>query len=146
MGELCLSPITSCPCFNIISNCPSFNIISIKQHFRRTSGGIFRIAQLKHFDYYFDTVTQTLVLNFGSNKGLLFENEEFRSILGFKGMKDTSHHGFFNIGYKWETAGNSSNRHSAQFPVGITSGSELIFVYVDVRAPVIKILESKGRL
>ena len=47
------------------------------------------------------------------------------------------------------------NRHVGDFPVDITSGSHLIFVFIDiiehqnvgdVRAPVIKIIESERRL
>ena len=114
---------------------------------------IFRIAQLK--DYDFDTVTQKLVLKFGPNEGLSFEDEEVPSILGFNGTKDTSHHGFIDIGYKSKNAGNSLNRHVGDLPVDITCGSQLIFVYIDiiehqnvgdVRAPVTKIIESERRL
>ena len=116
---------------------------------------IFRIAQLKNFDYDFDTVTQKLVLKFGPNEGLSFEDEEVPSILGFKGIRDISNHGFIHIGYKSEKTGNSLNRHVGEFPVDITCGSELIYVYIDiiehqnvgdVRAPVIKIIESERRL
>ena len=116
---------------------------------------IFRIAQLKQFDYDFDTVTRKLVLKFGPNEGLPFENEEVPSILGFKGTRDISNHGFIHIGYKSESVGNSLNRHVGDFPVDITCGSQLIFVYIDiiehqnvgdVRAPVIKIIESERRL
>ena len=110
---------------------------------------------MKQFDYDFDTVTQRLELNFGSNEVLSFEDEEVPSILGFKGMKDTSHHGFFHIGYKSEDAGNSSNRHVVDFPLDITCGSQLIFAYLDiiehqsvddVRAPVVTVIESERRL
>ena len=110
---------------------------------------------MKNFDYDFDTVTQKLVLKFGPNEGLSFEDEEVPSILGFNGTKDTSHHGFIHIGYKSKNAGNSLNRHVGDFPVDITCGSQLIFVYIDiiehqnvgdVRAPVIKIIESERRL
>ena len=48
---------------------------------------IFRIAQLKQFDYDFNTVTQKLVLKFGPNEGLSFEDEEAPSILGFERNK-----------------------------------------------------------
>ena len=108
----------------------------------------FSIAQLKQFDYDFDTVTQRLALNFGSNEVLSFEDEEVPSILGFRGMKDASHHGFFHIGYKSEDAGNSSNRLFVYFPLDITCGLQLIFAYIDiiehqsvddVRAPVTKL-------
>ena len=110
---------------------------------------------MKQFDYDFDTVTQKLVLKFGPNEGLSFEDEEVPSILGFKGIKDISNHGFIHIGYKSENAGNSLNRHVGDFPVDITCGSQLIFVYIDIiehqnvddaRAPVIKIIESERRL
>ena len=110
---------------------------------------------MKNFDYDFDTVTQKLVLKFGPNEGLSFEDEEVPSILGFKGIRDISNHGFIHIGYKSEKAGNSLNRHVGEFPVDITCGSQLIFVYIDiiehqnvgdVRAPVIKIIESERRL
>ena len=110
---------------------------------------------MKQFDYDFDTVTQKLVLKFGSNEGLSFEDEEVPSVLGFKGREDASHHIFIHIGYKSENAGNSSNRHSGDFPVDITCGSQLMFVYIDiiehqnvgdVRAPIIKIIDSERRL
>ena len=110
---------------------------------------------MKQFDYDFDTVTQKLVLKFGPNEGLSFEDEEVPSILGFKGIRDISNHGFIHIGYKSENAGNSLNRHIGDFPVDITCGSQLKFVYIDiiehqnvgdVRAPVIKIIESERRL
>ena len=58
---------------------------------------IFRIAQLKNFDYDFDTVTQKLVVKFGPNEGLSFD-DEVPSILGFKGTKDISNPGFIHIG------------------------------------------------
>ena len=111
---------------------------------------IFRIAQLKQFYYDFETVTQELILKFGPNEGLSFEDEEVPSILGFEGTKDTSRHGFIPIVCKSENAGNSLTRHFGDFPVDITCGSQLIFVYIDiiehqnvgdVRAPVIKIIE-----
>ena len=110
---------------------------------------------MKPFDYDFDTVTQKLVLKFGPNEGLSLEDEEVPSILGFKGTKDISNPGFIHIGYKSENSGNSLNRHVGYFPVDITCGSQLIFVYIDiiehhnvgdVRAPVIKTIESERRL
>ena len=116
---------------------------------------IFRLAQLKQFEYDFDTVTQKLVLKFGPNEGLSFEVEEVPSILGFKGIRDCSNPLVIHIGNKSENAGNSLNRHVGDFPVDITCGSQLIFVYIDiiehqnignVRAPVIKIIESERRL
>ena len=109
---------------------------------------IFSIAQLKQFDYDFDTVTQWLAVNFGSNEVLSFEDEEVPSILGSRGMKDASHRGFIHIGYKSEDAGNSSNRLVVNFPLDITCESQLIFAHIDiiehqsvddVRAPVIKL-------
>ena len=111
-----------------------------------------RIAHLKQFDFTFDKITHKLVLQFGANEGLSFENEEVPSILGFKGIKDNSHDGYIHIGYKADT---TLNRHQSDFPVDITRGSELIFVYIDIidyqnigdlRAPVIKIIESERRL
>ena len=87
---------------------------------------------MKQFDYDFDTVTQKLVLKFGPNEGLSFENEEVPSILRFKGTRDISNHGFIHIGYKSENVGNSLNRHVGDFPVDITCGSRLIFVYIDI--------------
>ena len=116
---------------------------------------IYRIAQLKQFDYDFDILTQKLVLKFGLKEGLSFEDEEVPSIFGFKGIRDISIHGFIHIGYKSENAGNSLNRHVGDFPVDITCGLQLMFVYIDiiehqnvgdVRAPVIKIIESERRL
>ena len=58
----------------------------------------------------------------------------------------------FHIGYKLQ---NTLNRHQSDFPVDLTCGSQLIFVYIDVieyqnigdvRASVIKIIESVRRL
>ena len=93
-----------------------------------------RIAQLKQFEYDYDTVTQKLALKFGSNENLSFEDKEIPSILGFKGTKFNSHHGFIHIGYKSKSAGNSSNRDVGDFPVYITCESQLIFVYIDIIA------------
>ena len=110
-----------------------------------------RIAQFKQFDFTFDKITHKLVLQFGANEGFSFENEEVPSILGFKGIKDNSHDGYIHIGYK---SHKTLNRHQSDFPVDITCGSQLIFVYIDVigyqiigdvRAPVIKIIESERR-
>ena len=110
---------------------------------------------MKQFDYDFDTVTQKLVLKFGPNEGLSFEDEQVPSIFGFKGITDISNHGFIHIGYKSENTGNYLNRHVADFPIDIICESQLTFVYIDiiehqnvgdVRAPVIKIIESERRL
>ena len=111
-----------------------------------------RIAQFKQFDFTFDKITHKLVLQFGANEDFSFENEEVPSILGFKGIKDNSHDGYIHIGYK---SHKTLNRHQSDFPVNITFGSQLIFVYIDiieyqiigdVRAPVIKIIETERRL
>ena len=131
-------------------------------HLRKVRKGIYtsldqlmnelrRIAHLKMFDFTFDKITHKLVLQFGANEGLSFENEEVPSIIGFKGIKDNSHDGYIHIGYK---ADKTLNRHQSDFPVDITCGSQLIFVYIDidyqnirdVRAPDIKIIESERRL
>ena len=62
------------------------------------------------------------------------------------------HDGYIHIGYK---SNKTLNRHQSDFPVDITCGSQLIFVYIDVieyqnigdvRAPVIKIIVSRRRL
>ena len=95
---------------------------------------MFRIAQLKQFEYDCDTVTQKLALKFGSNENLSIENKEIPRILGFKGTKYNSHHGFIHIGYKSESAGNSSTRDVGDFPVYITCESQLMFVYIDIIA------------
>ena len=92
------------------------------------------------------------VLKFGVQEVFSFEYKEVPSILGFKGKKDNSHDGYIHIGYK---SNKTLNRHQSDFPVDITCGSQLIFFYIDViecqiigdvRAPVIKIIESKRRL
>ena len=107
-----------------------------------------RIAQFKQFDFSFDKITHILVLQFGANTGFSFENEEVPSTLGFKGIKDNSHDGYIHMGYK---SHKTLNRHQSDFLVDITCGSQLVFIYIDVieyrnigdvRAPVIKILES----
>ena len=111
-----------------------------------------RIAQFKQFDFTFDKITHKLVLQFGANEGFSFENEEVPSTLGFKGIKDNSHDEYIHIGYK---SHKTLNRHQSDFPVDLTCGSQLIFVYIDVieyqiigdvRAPVIKIIETERRL
>ena len=119
---------------------------------------IVRIARLKQFDRKFDKITQKLVLTFGENEGLSFQDDEIPSILGFKGTSDPAHNGFVHIGYKTNLengAPNSPNRHFGIFPVDIACGSQLIFVYLDIieyqhvgdsRAPILKIIESERRL
>ena len=88
---------------------------------------IVRIA--KQFDRKFDMITQKLVLTFGENEGLSFQDNEIPSILGFKWTPDPAHNGFVHIGYKTNLengASNSPNRHFGIFPVDITCGSQLI--------------------
>ena len=119
---------------------------------------IVRIAELKQFNRKSDKITQKLVLTFGENEGLSFQDNEIPSILGFKGTPDPAHNGFVHIGYKTNLengAPNSPNRHFGIFPVDIICGSQLIFVYLDIieyqhvgdsRAPILKIIESERRL
>ena len=71
-----------------------------------------------------------MVLQLGANEGFSIENEEVTSILGFKGIKDNSHDGYFQIGYKSQK---TLNRQQSDFRVDITCGSQLIFVYIDVK-------------
>ena len=116
------------------------------------------IARLKQFDRKFDKITQKLVLTFGENEGLSFQDNEIPSILGFKGTPDPAHNGFVHIGYTKNLengAPNSPNRHFGIFPVDITCGLQLIFVYIDIieyqhvgdsRVPILKIIESERRL
>ena len=119
---------------------------------------IVRLANLKQFDRRFDKFKQKLTLTIGKNEGLSFQDNEIPSILGSKGTPDPSHSGFVHIGYKKNVENgnpNAPNRHLANFPVDITCGSKLIFVYIDIiehqhvgdsRAPVLKIIESERRL
>ena len=119
---------------------------------------IVRIARLKQFDRKFDKITQKLVLTFGENGGLSFQDNEIPSILGFKRTPDPAYIGFVHIGYKTRLengAPNSPNRHFGIFPVDITCGSQLVFVYIDIieyqhvgdsRVPILKIIESERRL
>ena len=67
-------------------------------------------------------------------------------------MKDNSHDGYFHIGYN---SHKTLNRQQIDFPVDKTCGSQLTFVFIDlieyqnigdVRAAVIKIIESERRL
>ena len=111
-----------------------------------------RIAQFKQFDFTFDKITHKLVLQFGTNEGFPFENKDVPSILGFMGIKDNSLDGYIHIAYK---SHKTQYRHQSDFPVDLTCGSQLIFVYIDVieyqnigdvRAPVIKIIETERRL
>ena len=111
----------------------------------------------KQFERKFDMITQKLVLTFGENEGLSFQDNEIPSILVFKGTPDPAHNGFVHIGSKTNLengAPNSPNRHFDIFPVDITYGSQLIFVYLDIieyqrvgdsRAPILKIIESERR-
>ena len=133
------------------------------EHLRKIRQGVYssldqpmdelrRLAQLKEFDFAFDKITHKLVLQFGANECFSFEKEKFPSILGFKGIKDNSHDGYIHVGYK---SHKTFNRHQSDFPVDITCGSQLIFVFIDViehqnigdvRAPVIKVIESERLL
>ena len=96
---------------------------------------IVRIAKLKQFDRNFDMITQKLVLRLGENAGLSFQDNEIPSFLGFKGNPDPLHSGFVHIGYTKNVENgnpNAPNRHLANFPVDITCGSQLIFVYIEI--------------
>ena len=133
------------------------------RHFKKIRKGIYnsldqlmkeivRIAHLKQVDFSFYRKTHKLALEFGAKEGLSFENEEVPIILGFKDIKEIPRDGYIRIGYKSDKV---LNRHESDFPVDITSGSQLIFVYIniigyqsigDVRARVFEIMESGRRL
>ena len=75
------------------------------------------------------------MLTFGENEGLSFQDDEISSIHGFKGTADSVHNGFVHIGYKTNFENgipNTANRYFGIFPVDITCGSQLIFVYLDI--------------
>ena len=59
---------------------------------------LYSIDQLKQFDYGWNNLTQKLILEFGSNEGLDFENVKVQSTLGSNGTKSITNHWFF-IGY-----------------------------------------------
>ena len=59
---------------------------------------LYSIVPLKQFDYGWNNLKQTLILEFGSNEGLGFENVKVQSTLGSNGTKSISNHVFF-IGY-----------------------------------------------
>ena len=103
-------------------------------------------------------ITQKILLSFGENEGLSFQEDEIPSIFGFKGTPNPAHNGFVHIGYRKDLingALNSPNRHFVIFPVDITCASQLIFVYFDIieyqhvgdsRAPIVKIIGLERRL
>ena len=75
---------------------------------------ILQNALLTQFDFTFDKINESLVLQFGANESLSFENKEVYSILGLKCIKDNSHDDYFQIGYK---ADKTPNEHQIKFPV-----------------------------
>ena len=80
-----------------------------------------RVALLTQFYYKFDFITGKLILTFGKNERISFQVEEIPSILGFQAKPDPTNDGFHHIGYKLD---NYHNRHTGNFPVDITCGSQ----------------------
>ena len=91
------------------------------------------IAKIKQFDRRIDKVTQKLTLTFGKNDGLSFQDNEIP--FGLKETPDPSPDEFMHIGYKTNKKNgtpNTPNRHFGIFPVDVTCGSQLVFVYLDI--------------
>lgn len=110
------------------------------------------------FEYKIDKITQLLTLEFGSNEGISFEDDQIPSILGFEGLRDLPGN-FVHIGYKSDPTAYAfstvENKHEGSYPIDLTCGSQLIFVYLDAiehqylgdtRAPILRIIESERRL
>ena len=115
-------------------------------------------SSIQKFEFALDPVTRKLTVEFGPREGISFEDEQIPSILGFE-LKTEDYTSYLNLGYMIDpilySLASVPNKHTGQHPVDITSGSQLIFVYLDiidfqhvgdVKAPILKIIETVRRL
>lgn len=119
---------------------------------------ISRVVSLEKFEVQIDKVTGFAVMEFGRGEGISFEDPQVVSIFGFKPWFDSKHQ-MYHIGYRSDPKkyllDGLSNKHFGEYPVDVTCGSQLIFIYLDIiefqhigdtRAPILKIIESETRV
>ena len=112
-------------------------------------------TELENFSYDIDPITRHLTLWMHYWEGITFESPQILSIVGFKGIGvGTGYH----IGYK-----RSSQVHSilttqnliSDYPVDMTAGTQLIFIYLDIihyqivgdtKAPLLRVIDTNRRV
>ena len=142
----------------------SISKVEIKDTIREIPEGIYKnindlldtIADgtsLQRFNYNIDPITDKLTLEFAPREGISFEDEQIPSILGFQLPRDLFD--YRHVGFKTAPYGNVENKHTGRYPVDIVCGSHIIFLYIDiiehqfvgdVKAPVLKIIDTERRL
>ena len=107
-----------------------------------------------NFEYQIDDLTGLLTITFEKfEEGITFPNGQIPGILGFEGVPDA---GGIHIGYKMNTMSNHSSRSfTADYPVDLAAGTELMFIYIDLieyqylgdtKAPLLRIIDTNRRM
>ena len=115
-------------------------------------------TKLETFDYVLDPITDKITITFGAGEGISFEDEQIPSVLGFDAPFDDFTN-YRHIGFKSNTVlfmqESVINEHTADHPVDITCGTQLLFVYADIieyqyvgdtKAPILKIIDTERQL
>ena len=114
-----------------------------------------RKVDLHNFSYSIDPLTKHLSIWMQYWEGMTFESPQIPSILGFKGIRDGT---VYHIGYK-----ESSHIHStltsqnliSDYPVDISAGTQIMFVYLDIihyqivgdsKAPLLRVIGTNRRV
>lgn len=109
--------------------------------------------EIKH---YVDQRDGHLELRFEKDEGITFSSRQIPSILGFKGVQDgdkSIHVGYKQLPEIWSYI--TENKHRADYPVDMSAGTQLLFVYIDIithqlvgntKAPLLRVIDTNRRL
>ena len=89
------------------------------------------------FEWEQNPIDHKLSLTFGRRQGLQFPTREIPDILGFKGISVSGRSGKLETHIGWKQLSHADDKQdkftlTADYPVDITAGQHLIFVYVNI--------------
>ena len=112
-------------------------------------------TELENFSYDIDPITRHLLLWMHYWEENTFESPHILSILGFKGIRDQTG---YQIGYKLSSQVHSiitTQNWISDYPVDMTAGTQLIFIYLDIihyqivgdtKAPLLRVIDTNRRV
>lgn len=111
-----------------------------------------KVTKIKFLQRQVDSVTQKLTIELDNEEGLSFESKQIPGLLGLEGVPDVFDP--VHIGFKAQ-APFQRNKTVGVYPVDMTNGTQIMFVYADiieyqilgnVKSPILRIIDSHRRL
>ena len=110
-----------------------------------------------HFDASPQEITNSMSIWMNANEGISFPSPQIPSLLGYNAKLDEN--GEYHIGYKmipsFDASYEGNELYESHFPYDLSSGTSLIFVYIDIfhyqtvgdaKAPLLRVIDSNRRI